>query len=1402
MSREKPFIRRRGGVVVLFALVAGLSCGDSSTAPTRPPPSSPASVRVTPAAAQLTALGDTVRLSAEARDANGRPVAGAAVAWSSNDTSVVTVDAAGLVTAAATGTAVVTARAGAATGEARVSVQQSVDAVVVTPPAATLSVGDTLRLSAEARDANGHPVAVAVFEWSSNDAAVAAVDDGGLVRALAEGMATIAAQSGTVAGVSTITVPDADPERAALNALYRSTGGPGWTNRDGWLSDQPLSEWHGVKTDASGRVTSLSLRDNNLIGALPAELGDLSRLETLNLYANRLTGPLPREIGNATSLRELWLGHNELSGEIPPTLGRLVNLRELIVDASGLSGPIPSELGALTELRYLGVSNNSLSGRVPPELAGLPKLERLFVQGNQLTGAIPSTFTDLEDLKTFNWGRNEGLCAPATASFEAWRRERNTEGPLCDEVDRATLKRLFQAMDGSTWVRSTGWLSDQLLEEWHGIDADSLGRVRVLDLSRNGLEGRVPRLLVDLGHMAVLRLGGNSLAGPIPLVLSSLALEEFRYEDTELCIWPSSRFRAWLEAIPVREGTDEPCPPIADRDILVALYEQTGGADWSRQDNWLSDRPLQGWYGVQLDAAGKVIRLELGTNNLHGGIPPELGQLTSLRTLDVARNQLEGPIPPELGDLKQLQQLHLNFNSLTGSIPLDLGGLPELIQLYLYDNQLEGPIPPELGDLSSLVSLRLSTNRLAGPIPSQIGNLSRVREIWLQENELDGPIPPELGNLHSLAFLYMGFNNLSGRIPSELGSLRSVRELALDGNELTGPIPPALGALPNLDRELNLRLNKLSGRIPAELGNLQRLWRLKLGANRLTGPLPPQLGRMTSLEWLDVAHNAGLAGALPASLRDLPRLSRFETAGTALCLPGGSGDLGWAGFAHLPRCDAATERAYLVQAVQSLAYPVPLIAGEEALLRVFVTAPQSTSEEIPPARATFFANGQEIHSVDVPGQSNPIPTDIAEAEASLKNSANARIPGEVIRPGLEMVVEIDPAGTLDPGLGVSTRIPESGRMAVAVRAMPTFNLTVVPFLWTRGRDSTAAEMAAEMAADPEGHRLLWDTRNLLPVSGLTVHAHEPVLTSSNDSYALLAAVGAVRVMEGETGHYMATLSGEATGDWGLGWIPGWTSYVRLGTGDLAAEALTVAHELGHNMRLWHAPCGTGVVLDPGYPHPDGSTGAWGIDSRSGRDVLVPGTASDLMSYCVPAWVGDYNFSRAMRHRYITEWADRPGPTAPSLLLWGGTEAGGTLYLRPAFAVDAPPALPRSDGPYRIVGRATGGDVLFSLSFEMTPVADGEGRAGFVFGIPYSPEWAGVLDAIELTGPTGSATIDRTTDRPAVILRERSSGRVRGILLDAVSALAAAQGGAGALALSPNLDVIFSRGLPDASGGRR
>ena len=73
------------------------------------------------------------------------------------------------------------------------------------------------------------------------------------------------------------TSPETD--RAALVALYNATGGPNWRRNNNWLSDVPISEWEDVGTDGNGRVTVLCLRENELSGEIPPELGNLANLE-------------------------------------------------------------------------------------------------------------------------------------------------------------------------------------------------------------------------------------------------------------------------------------------------------------------------------------------------------------------------------------------------------------------------------------------------------------------------------------------------------------------------------------------------------------------------------------------------------------------------------------------------------------------------------------------------------------------------------------------------------------------------------------------------------------------------------------------------------------------------------------------------------------------------------------------------------------------------------------------------------------------------------------------------------------------------------------------------------------------------------------------------------------------
>ena len=1045
----------------------------------------------------------------------------------------------------------------------------------------------------------------------------------------------------------------------------------------------------------------------------------MTRLEA---WRNELSGPIPRELANLDRLESLDLGGNRLSGPIPTELGTLSRLTKLIAWGNGLSGPIPSELGNLSRLTELHLTDNDLSGTVPPELTGLP-------------------------LTLFWWVGNPGLCMPDSADFAAWVSTigNYAGGSLCNKSDRVVLDALYEAADGPGWTNADGW-PDGAVDSRHGIRADVDGRVIAIDLSGNGLEGELPLALGELRFLTALRLGGNpDLSGRLPYTLQRLeALSEFRYAETGLCVPMEDFLREWLDGVAVHEGTGVDCAPTPDRETLAKLHEAMGGPQWFDTTNWLTDTPLRDWHGVDTDGQGRVTRLDLTYNGLSGAIPPDIVALEKLTELRfVAFDSRSSPIPPELGELANLTLLQLSGINASEPIPGQLGKLTRLTTLRLSNNEFSGPIPPELGGLSALVVLDLDNNRLAGPIPHELANASALEQIHLANNEL------------------------SGGLPDSLAGLDWLRILDLSGNRLSDYLPTAFGDFERLEY-LNLSYNGLFGAIPAELGGLANLTELYLGTNSLSGAVPPELAGLSKLRSLALTGNAELEGPLPAGLANLRELSHLQATGTKLCAPPDTVLLAWLDgllTRRVPPCGFEPAAAYLIQAIQSRDLPIALVAGREALLRVFPTAARANAERMPAVRAAFYLDGTLAHSVDMPSGPGPIPTELDES--SLDRSVNAPVPATVVQPGLEVTIEVDPEDTLDEALGVARRIPETGRLAVEVRAMPRFDITFVPFIWDTNPDLSVVDLVNAMAADPEGHETLRFVRALLPVGEISVTAHAPVYTSSNVDHELMDQTLLIATMEGGSGYYMGLLSGEFEGAAGIGNIGQRVAYS-------VASADVIAHEFGHNLSLQHAPCGDPLGVEPAYPYANASTGRWGYDF-GGQRLVAPDEHHDLLAYCAPPWISDFSFDRMLRYRLHSAGrlrAPQAGTTrepVPSLLIWGGRNAGSAPYLEPAFVAEAPPALPSAPGPWRIAGATADGTALFEFSFDMPVAADGDGRSGFAFALPVRPGWPESLASIALSGPGGSFTLEEDAGPPVTVLRDGPAGQVTGIVREPAAA---------------------------------
>ena len=1011
-------------------------------------------------------------------------------------------------------------------------------------------------------------------------------------------------------------------------------------------------------------------------------------------------------------------------------------VRWLTLWDNGLKGPIVPDLGDLAVLELLGLGDNELIGDVPVELAGATALTGLWIDNNRLTGVIPSSFLDLSELRVLDFSGNEELCIPRTVRFREWADSVSVvAGPDCSEADAEILRVFHERTGGGFWTNSDGWFSDAALSQWHGVETDTIGRVTGLAMSQNGLSGQLPDSLSELSALVKLDVSRNILGGALPVTLTALALEELRYSGTQLCVPQEDDFLEWLAAIEQHEGSGRECPPTSQYDILKAIYEATNGPKWLNNDNWLTDAPLGEWHGVDTDSDGQVVRLSLQNNFLQGQIPPEIGGLSSLEYLRLGGSYaLTGPLPEELFDLPNLKTLNLRRFNLGGAVPTGIARLAQLKQLYLGGAGLGGPVPAEIAQLTNLEHLELGNNDLVGSIPPEFGGLAKLLSLDVRDTELSGEIPAQLGNLTNL-------------------------------------------------RRLHLNGNRLEGSIPGELGKLTDLYLLSLHSNDLEGAIPAEFGGMTGLEELSVAQNPGLSGPLPQTLVALRFMDIIRAGGTGLCAPVDEDFLDWLSgleFHRVARCDPGPA-AYLTQPVQSLQFPVSLVAGRPALLRVFVSSPNADGEGMPEVRATFYRNGAQVHVAEIEGGAAAIPVEFDES--SLKQSANANIPGDVLKPGLEMVIEVDPNGTLDPRLGIAKRMPATGRMKVDVREMPDFQLTLVPFLYEADPDSSILEITAGMASDAEGHPMFRDTRALLPIGEFDVALHDPVVTSTNNGFQLMYDTEAMRIMEGRPGYWLAMMApAPESGLLGVAHgIGSWTSYsIPL--------SRTIAHEFGHNMNLRHAPCGGAGWPDPLFPDRNGRIGAWGYDRVTGR--LFSPYATDLMSYCRGGWISDYHVTRSLIHRLDAETATSAGKTL-SVLVWGGRDAAGELFLEPAFLVDAVPKLPATGGgEFRLRGRTQGGGDAFSFSFDMPYIPDVEdGRSSFVFAVPVN--WTNPLVSISLAGGDASVTLDEASNAPMTIMRDPVTGQIRAMLRETETAAMGAFGPAEVR----RFEVLFSRGIP-------
>ena len=321
-------------------------------------------------------------------------------------------------------------------------------------------------------------------------------------------------------------------DKEILTLIYNSTGGAEWSeyNQDGWLVEEDLADWHGVKVNEEGRVIELSLSEAQ--GPIPAEIGGLTELESIYLNVelsdeekeNPSALPVPLSLSKLEKLRSLDIRCTDAHCEVP-SLENMPFLEELrlsfrgaaypVVTSTGLTqlylngfdGPITEWVYAQGNLKELSINPDKLEGGISPDIRNLSCLERLNVDYSLFIGSVDVPDSELPAAEIFENLKNLKY---------VFLRGCSTSGVLPESIgDMPELKSLILCDLGLT-----GELPKEL---------GNLPKIETLEIYSQEITGEIPAELFNAVSLKQLWLQRNHLSGPLPKEIGNLVNLESLY---------------------------------------------------------------------------------------------------------------------------------------------------------------------------------------------------------------------------------------------------------------------------------------------------------------------------------------------------------------------------------------------------------------------------------------------------------------------------------------------------------------------------------------------------------------------------------------------------------------------------------------------------------------------------------------------------------------------------------------------------------------------------------------------------------------------------------------------------------------------------------------------------------
>ncbi len=446
--------------------------------------------------------------------------------------------------------------------------------------------------------------------------------------------------------------------------------------------------------------------------------------------------------------------------------------------------------------------------------------------------------------------------------------------------------------------------------------------------------------------------------------------------------------------------------------------------------------------------------------------------------------------------------------------------------------------------------------------------------------------------------------------------------------------------------------------------------------------------------------------------------------------------------------DLHVEKVLLTQSTQALDNSVPIVAGKDGLVQVWVLANQANTAT-PAVQVTLY-NGLSVvagYPKTITATQTSVPLTLSQS--TLTASWNLVIPGsDLTTPSggaYSVQAVVDPAGAI----AEADETNNSLLVTLTGTTVPIFKTTIFPVVLASGTggisEANKADWVARLAK-------MYPVSSVDVLVGAAFTGTVSTLDSTGTGWStLLADLRTKHQADGASDRYYygAVNVSYSSGIAGLGYVPtlssypfnyrtaiGWDKTTGYSDGGLFPEVF--AHETGHNMGRSHSPCGSPANPDPSYPYAGGLIGMWGYDTVLGL-LKNPSTTKDIMAYCTPNWVSDYVYKGILNFRNGTGGflkvgaEDAPLKKAASvlpetLMVRGILRGDGTVVLLPAFRTRATPSEPAPAGAYHLECLDAAGQVVHGTPLDLMEVgcAPDGGERHFVMALPLE---APVLDAI-------------------------------------------------------------------------